>query len=468
MNAVDKKFFASIILVAVLAAGFGFTPKKANATVPVVDDKAIGRLDKANDTLSNILSQEKDLRRYFYQEKPAAKSLASFLLQQLTQSVITWIQGGGNTNFVSNLEAALNDAADQAAGEFLNQLAGTNLCSPFNVNLKLTFHGPPLANRLSCSATDIFNNLQTSYQNFLSDFTNGGWIAYEATLTGSNNYIDALINTYDAKLLAESRRVATVQAKYQAGNGFLGANVKKEICDDFPEYENPVCHTVDIQTTPGNLVAEELNKAVGAGIDQAVNINDIGQAFNQIIAAVINRLIQSTQTGLASNSASTGIFDAGLSSGGPLPPPPPPPPPIPPQPPSPPPPPPPPPPLPLPDLVVSENPSVFSGAPQAGQVITFKGTIKNQGNDTATTTFQSSFQIDLNNDGTPDLTLSPSPTIANLAPDATQGVISGNWNAVQGTHRVILCADQPSPAIVESDKTNNCSPVGTGVFTISP
>lgn len=324
-SAIFKKHFA-MIFVAITAANILILPLNASATVPVVDEKAIGVL---KDILKEETFQSGQLRslvRKEYVLDPAVKSLASLMLQAITKMIIEWVQGGGNNNFVSNLLGALGKAADEAAGEFLNQLAKTNLCAPIAAPVRNAFRRPSisLSSRISCTATDIFRNLQTSYEQFLDDFTKGGWPAYNATLSGGNNYIDALINAYDAKLLAESQRVAVVQAKYKAGSGFLGVNVKKEVCPEYDSYTGqPICHTVDFQTTPGKLVAEQVVHVFNSGIDQAVNADEIAEAIDAVITLLINKLISSAQAGLAANDESSGLLSRSFS-GATTPPPPPP------------------------------------------------------------------------------------------------------------------------------------------------
>ncbi len=127
------------------------------------------------------------------------------------------------------------------------------------------------------------------------------------------------------------------------------------------------------------------------------------------------------------------------------------------------------------DLFISIAPTLNSGTLNEGFDTTFKATIKNQGQVATPSGFTSRFYIDLNNDGTLDVPLSPDPAsapLSNLAPNDTTMVISGTWNAVQGKHRVVVCADVPN-TIPETDETNNCSNAtggttqGTGIITVS-
>lgn len=561
-----KLFIAPLILVAILA-GFTLTPFTVQATVPTFSLIEFGKqlLQLAEAIYQSVQQYAMVVKEYVLD--PAAKLLVSFMIQTLTRAVISWIQGGGNTNFISNLQAAATRVADEAAGEFLSQLAGMDLCQPFSLNIKLVFQIPTLRDRLRCSATDIFRNLETSYENFLNNFTSGGWIAFQTAMLPQNNYIDVLINAYDEKLRRESRQIAILEEQYQAGQGFVGIRIKKELCEDIIDDDgNPAasCSTQYINTTPGTLVSDQLKKTFGSGWDQAVDADEIGEALDAIIVALVQQLISSAQAGLASGDEASGIYDPGFGTSTPLPRP-----------------------LPnlfiptgpvptatttilagdavtfrgtienngggtdelfnarfeidvntdgfidailspdtpvdgllnngsinitsgpwtategthriilcadqptsvvaesletdncnggssglftvgsRPDLFVSQNPSMFSGVPVSGSQITFGGTIGNQGGNTATSTFENRFEIDLDNNGSIDSQLIPSPTVANLAPGATQQVLSNQWTAIVGTHRVILCADLPFNTVTETVETNNCNPAGTGLFTIT-
>ena len=121
-----------------------------------------------------------------------------------------------------------------------------------------------------------------------------------------------------------------------------------------------------------------------------------------------------------------------------------------------------------PDLVVSEGPLPASAAALVERgTATFTGKIKNQGDAATTATFNASFKVDLGNDGSIDLTLAPTPTATGLAVGAEKSVVSGIWsNLPAGTHKVTLCADQPSPAVANEFFTdNNCA---SQVLTVLP
>ena len=141
------------------------------------------------------------------------------------------------------------------------------------------------------------------------------------------------------------------------------------------------------------------------------------------------------------------------------------------------------------DLIISIAPSLNSGVLMAGFNTTFKATVKNIGVSATPSGFTSRFFIDLNNDGTLNIVLTPDPTkpiLSNISGNNTTQIISGTWNAIAGKHRVVVCADDPSASawgssssdfgdFRELDDINNCSSAtagssdqtqGTGIITV--
>ena len=94
-------------------------------------------------------------------------------------------------------------------------------------------------------------------------------------------------------------------------------------------------------------------------------------------------------------------------------------------------------------------------------MVTFDATVKNNGTADAAPSggFTTRFQIDLDSPtfAAPSLTLNPHPAITILAAGASQGVKSGDFSAVAGTHTILVCADLPISKVVETNELNNCT-----------
>jgi hypothetical protein len=127
-----------------------------------------------------------------------------------------------------------------------------------------------------------------------------------------------------------------------------------------------------------------------------------------------------------------------------------------------------------PDLVIFQNPTLYSGQLVLGGAVSFKGTIGNVGSVGVFSPFTAHFHIDVNNDGdtSNDIDLAPDPIVASLDIGAGIKVVSELWSDLPvGTHRVILCADQPplpNGVVTEPNEKNNCNDDGTGIITVTP
>jgi uncharacterized repeat protein (TIGR01451 family) len=104
-----------------------------------------------------------------------------------------------------------------------------------------------------------------------------------------------------------------------------------------------------------------------------------------------------------------------------------------------------------PDLTVA-NLATSPSSPQAGQQTTFSATVRNSGTASAGAS-QTRLRLDLNNDGSWNVSFANQPTNA-LPANATQSV-TWSWTAVAGTHRYEICADTANQ-VTESDESNNC------------
>lgn len=229
-----SRIIVSFVIISILLSGVAL-PREAkasacaNVSIVVVSTSfvcAITNIFPLNFTSADWI--------YKWIVNPAVRVVIRSLLQATTQQIVGWIQGNGgkNVGYVKNLDQALRQEADIAGGEFLNNLAGINLCGNISAYLRITLRTPPLAQRLACSVTDIVQNVNNFYQNF----ANGGWPAFvKISLEPQNNPYGAYLIALDAKLEAESKARERVSLGVATGKGFLGFRVPVgKNCDTRP------------------------------------------------------------------------------------------------------------------------------------------------------------------------------------------------------------------------------------------
>ncbi|MBI2122228.1 MAG: hypothetical protein HYT98_03830 [Candidatus Sungbacteria bacterium] len=224
------------------------------------------------------------------------KAASNAILRAMTNSVVSWIQGGGG-NFVQNLEQELGRQLDLRLGEFLNRLAGINLCggigAQLGITLSLGLGGGRLSQKLGCTLSGIVNNVQ----NFFLNFANGGWPAFfHIGLNPMNNYYGQYFIARDELILNQIGLAESINKNFLAGKGFLGIQECEQVPDGDMDLEgNATYYSRCKTTTPGATVARALEKAaVDTPFEQLVNVHEIQEMVN----AILNALIQKVMTGI--------------------------------------------------------------------------------------------------------------------------------------------------------------------------
>lgn len=309
-----KKILTLILLLAIILplVYAPLSPRstpKAHADLPVIDASNL-----AQTTISAIMNKliAATTDKIAFKEyilDPLANAFAVSLIRGMTNSVIGWIQGGGG-GFVDNLEAELRRELDKRGEEFLNQLSGVNLCGNIGTtNLQQSLRTPrgggALRQQLECTVTDIVANVNS----FFNDFSQGGWPAFiKLAFDPQNTFEGAYLIALDAKVAAETDLKESIINQYIAGKGFLGFRVPvgKNCVQD--EQGNNICFTEYETKTPGNLVADLLTEATTIGFKKGVVADEIDEAIESIITALIDKIMSSSFGG------GEGLFNRELSN----------------------------------------------------------------------------------------------------------------------------------------------------------
>ncbi|MEK7654086.1 MAG: hypothetical protein AAB345_02275 [Patescibacteria group bacterium] len=255
---------------------------KAEATgqqpVPTKDAEAIATQKNANKDIKNTEKQT------FWQwaEEFVQTVLQKAILDVVVDQIITYIQGGGKPQFVTDWQGFLEDAGQRAAGDLVKSLGAGFLCEPFSLELQIAFGGgskKKFSEEAKCTLDDIVENIE----NFGNDFREGGWIAYGESWKVQNNFIGSFINISERIGLEKEAAELAALNEAVSGKGFL--STKKCTTD---AQGKKTCKLV----TPGSTLGDLTSKALGSDIDFLLNADQLGDYVSAIVDALLNRVIE--------------------------------------------------------------------------------------------------------------------------------------------------------------------------------
>lgn len=251
---------------------------------------------------------------------PLAWFAAKKIVQNLTAQTVNWINSGfqGNPAYVQDPGQFFANIGDNVASKFINDAGLNSLCSPFKAQVRLALVKNYLQegrNDYSCKLSIIKDN----YDDFISDFNNGGWDAwYEITQIPQNNPMGAFTAAQDQLAF----QIGTEREKYsnqlQYGRGFLSY----EKCPTGKEYTGPSdpndpdgfqpgdCLVKKETVTPGSVIETQLQNVLPSGIRQL----ELADSFNEIVGALINQMFTRVVGGGGNGGGLTSASSGTVSS----------------------------------------------------------------------------------------------------------------------------------------------------------
>jgi hypothetical protein len=173
--------------------------------------------------------------------------VAKLIVQQITASVVNWINTGfkGSPAFLTNPGGFFANVGDQLTGAFIADTGVLSaLCSPFSVDLRLALAldqaGSTAANQYKCTLSSVISNVKNSTVNGMSigGFLNGnfsqggGWPAFISLTSPQNNESGAYLQAHSDLLEKIGAKQDTVKQQLVQGNGFLSWNSCNDISGD--------------------------------------------------------------------------------------------------------------------------------------------------------------------------------------------------------------------------------------------
>ncbi len=302
------------ILVALLVTSFSFIPitrtgeiQLAQAQIATISVGGNGTIQQTLSAASNKITAAAQSAFYIkeFTLDGILNGLAKMVLKSMTQSILTWINSGfqGSPAFVTDLKQFMLDRLDQVAGDFIYNNPDLNfLCSPFQLDVKIALATAYQQQRdgglesAQCTLSDVTDNVE----GFLNgSFNEGGWASWFEV---SQNTVNTPTGAYLAAEGEMYARIADEEGRtikeLEWGSGFLSFKVCSEAQKASGNVQN--CQI----TTPGRVIADQINKSLGAGQDALIAADEI----DEIIGAFFAQLAKQAITGI------NGLLGLGASS----------------------------------------------------------------------------------------------------------------------------------------------------------
>lgn len=288
-----------------LAAGLGLVSAQKVVAVPVGDAaNGVGSWTSAGSNVGNCI--------YNLIVVPVLRQMIRSMLQKMTQSTISWINGNNSTgqpSYVPNLAVHLQGVGDAVALAFIAR-AATAFNSPFGSAISFSLQNSyaqqtSMAGFFAANRSTLPGTPQNQQAFLAGNWSQGGIPAWFALTTQDNN------NPYTLQQAAQSQLGSNVgQAQTNRrqdliqGNGFLSycggdttakvnVNLRGGSINPQVSCSNPDGTPANV-TTPGSTISSYLQANVNSGIGQLVSAQDLDSAIGQVVMALGNQVLGST------------------------------------------------------------------------------------------------------------------------------------------------------------------------------
>jgi hypothetical protein len=317
---------------------FGLAAPRAAHAIPVVVVGGYGTIQETITAVAAPVTSNATLLTQIkgYVLDPLAHALAQMVLQQITASVVNWINGtgsGGSPLFVQNLALYLRLTADNQALAFISEI-GAQSNSPFAAAIASSLR----TNYLQSSSAAGFwaANQCTLYAAspninayLAGNFSQGGWNAWFALTTQPQNNPYSLYYRSQAELAARvagAQGQAATQLGYSNGfaswcggaapasvpnpqvPGVTGSGASDAAAQAAAAAIPGGCvksdGTLGTVQTPGSVIYSSLSKVTGSGIDSLVSVQNFDQMVSAIMSALITKVLSSL-TGVSASGYTT-------------------------------------------------------------------------------------------------------------------------------------------------------------------
>ena len=317
MKRLKEKIIIFAIIISLLMSSGIFVAKQAYA-IPVEDVGTWAGLAALN--TETAVSWGQEFIRWLKEDllKALRDVVVKRIMDSMVDQTITWIQGGGSPQFVTDFQGFLRDSASAAVGDVVLQTGAAFICSPFKAQIMLQLQPTPkFSENVKCTLDNIVDNID----DFYNDFSKGGWIGYAEVMKPQNNYYGVALQV-SANLNAQAAKAVDAASKeVQAGSGFLsvkrckGGGISAEgegLTGYVKDSKGNYCFSDEMENiTPGDAVGEAVKTAINSDSQWAANVQSYTAA---LINAFINRLIKEGISMMSDSNSSSVDSAAGYTA----------------------------------------------------------------------------------------------------------------------------------------------------------
>jgi hypothetical protein len=244
-------------------------------------------------------------------------AIAKRIMSGMIRSLINWVNSGfqGRPAFIQDFTGFLTDIADQEIGNLISQIGGDSgigsfICSPFKLDVQIAIETQYQRGRAGGSAPACrLSGIVSNIQGFIDGVDTSGGIRDWLTITATPQ----TYTPYGAVLTAEGQaRARIINAQGQEvdllkfGGGFLS----QRVCEPLQGVTGTKnCSIVK----PGQVIAAQINKALGAGQDTLVEADEVNELISALLAQLANKALSGV-SGLLGLSDPGGGRSGGSSS----------------------------------------------------------------------------------------------------------------------------------------------------------
>ncbi len=280
--------------------------------VPVKDADLIAETKKITETNKQIDCEA-------FVKKVALGTLKKNLLDIMVDQLIQWIQygDGHKPRFITDFGGFLDDAANVAVGDLVQEVGLGAICQPLKLSLQFALlPQKTFSQRSSCTLNKIVSN----FDNFYNDIAGFNFVAYNEALKPQNNYYGAMLLASDEKAQRLASTLNNAQNEIVTGGGYLSqkrclewsfkdskgkvvATQGSTANNEAPPVPSGVsgswrCTESEV-VTPGQTVGNLVSKGLGTDFEFIINADDLSAYVAAIGDAFLNRLINDAAKGLA-------------------------------------------------------------------------------------------------------------------------------------------------------------------------